>query len=218
MATVKKTNATRGRTSSEIDLFSDIAVPRSVKSEVKEKVGEFLKDQILLAVGNQKSPVSGEGWPALSKNYKAYKKGQGLPGEANMEFTGSMLDSLDYRPTTDGVEVGVFGSDAKKADGHNNFTGSSPLPQRRFLPGDGQKFKANIQSKIDEIIANTVADNVNLTESKLSGIQTKSALFELLGLEFEGFTRRQISSAILGNPDLVSLFERLNLLRFLGGN
>lgn len=215
MATVTKTNATNKKTSSELDLFSDVDVPRSARSKIKNEVGELLKDQILLAVGNTRSPISGEGWPSLSKDYRKFKQSQNLPGKANMEFSGDMLDNLEFRETSKGIEIGVFGPDAKKADGHNNFSGQSDLPQRRFLPGEGQRFKRDIQSRIDQIIADAVSERSRINRSRLQGISTKSGLFELLESEFQGLSRSQIRSAILSNDRLLQLFESLNLLRFL---
>ncbi len=214
MAKTTKTTSTAKKVSSEIDLFSNTSIPARAKRQIREEVGELLKDQILIAVGNQSSPIVGEKWPGISKSYKAFKKSQNLPGKVNMEFSGSMLDSLNFKPTTKGIEIGVFGSDAGKAEGHNNFDGGSSLPQRRFLPDEGQNFKRNITSTIDRIISDASLDKTKITRGKLSGVETKSQLFEFIASTFPSLTRLEAKESILGDESLVKLFNSLNLLRF----
>src|SRR5438270_9442375 len=121
------------RTTSTIEI--EVDAPRAVRAKIKRDIGDYLVEQVLQTVSQQESPVEGEGWPALSKSYAKEKKAEVGNSDANMELTGRMLDSLTYRSTDNGIELGFFDSQAAKADGHNKFSGEeNNIPQRRFLP------------------------------------------------------------------------------------
>ena len=87
---VSKATGSDSKTTAEIDL-SEYEIPKSLLGEVKREVGDFLLEQILLSVGQAKSPVEGESWPSLSKDYKEKKVSENLPGKANLEASGSLL-------------------------------------------------------------------------------------------------------------------------------
>jgi hypothetical protein len=127
-------------------------IPTSKKSEVKQEVGDFVRDEILREVAQGKSPVSGEGtFARLNKDYAKNEKGGNTT--PNLELDGDMLDALEYRNTRDGIKIGIFkSSEVPKADGHNNFSGDSRLPQRRFIPEEDQSFKSRIEKGIQRIV------------------------------------------------------------------
>jgi len=143
------------RTTTTLDFMSEVKASRSVKRQIKEDVGDFLIDTILERLSNQQTPVSGEGYKkTLSKKYKNKKVSEGGSSVPDMELKGDMLDALKFKNTVDGIEIGFFNKQAWKADGHLKFSGSENLtPRRRFLPGDGQNFKRDIESEIQKIIA-----------------------------------------------------------------
>lgn len=122
------------------------------KAQAKKDVGEFVVNEILRNLSEGKSPVSGERFKKLSKEYAdQFKGGDRKP---NLELEGDMLDALTFKNRADGIEVGVFKKkELGKADGHNNFSGDSKLPKRRFIPDEGQDFKANINKGIKQILA-----------------------------------------------------------------
>jgi len=205
--------------SSELDLVSGLNVSVSAKRKIKEDVGEYLKEQILLTVGSAKSPIAGENWPGLSRSYRKFKEESNRPGTANLEFTGDMLNALDYELTTDGIKIGVFGSEAGKADGHNNFSGDSPLAalgkQRRFLPDQNQKFKRDIQNEVERIVADAVVESVEIPVGEIKAVETKSELIAVLDDMFPDFTFAEIKDAVLRNKELLELLDDNNLLQFL---
>lgn len=127
-----------------------------MKLKIASDVGDFLLEQILLAANEAKSPVSGERFPVLSKEYKKKKIAEGLGGSPNLTYEGDLLDAITFKPTAKGIEIGWWGDQAGKADGHANFSGRSKLPQRRLLPDEGQTFKRPIQSEIEAIIAEEI--------------------------------------------------------------
>lgn len=213
---VLKTNSTSSETSTELDIFSDVSLPRKEKVRIAREAKDIIKDEILKSVGNAKSPLAGGSWPALSPGYKAYKRSKNLPGKANMEFSGDMLDSFDGEVSKSGkITMGFFGDQAEKAEGHNNFTGESTLPTRRSIPGEGDKFKRGIEKKIEQLVAEAVAKNTKLPVRKLSQVSSKSQLFSVLGEIFVGMSRAQITDALVSNEDLVQLLTELDLIRFL---
>lgn len=190
-----------------------------MKETIASEVGEFLKEKIFEYVSQSNSPVSGGGFKStLSPGYKKFKTAQGLPGKANLEFSGEMLDSVDYKVTRDGVEIGVYGRNAAaKADGHNNFSGDSELPLRQFLPKEGQRFKADIDREIQKIIDENSIEAVQISRSDLATIATSAELWDLLKDEYGDMARTEIVDAISRNSDLFNLLDEFNLLRFLRG-
>lgn len=126
-------------------------IPMEKRDKAKQEAGEFLVGEILRFVSRGQSPVQGERFPKLDEEYaKREKRGDTTP---NLELEGDLLDSLEFRLTPDGVSVGIFkSSELGKADGHNNFSGLSKLPQRRFIPKADQKFKNIIESGINQIL------------------------------------------------------------------
>ena len=135
-------------------------VPADRRADVKEEVGEYILSKIKKSLRNTSSPVSGEKWSPLSKDYKKEKRGKGGGTAANLRLTGSMLKNLVYKPGTKGdLKIGVETStdrsgrsNVKKALGHNHFERGATSPRRRFLPGAGQKFKKEIEAGIKDIV------------------------------------------------------------------
>jgi len=127
-------------------------IPRDRRKQAKEEVGEFVVGEILRYVSSGNSPVSGRGkFQRLQSGYADKEKG-GLR-TANLELDGDMLDALQARNTVDGIKVGIFkSSQVPKADGHNDFSGESKLPTRRFIPDGGEGFKRSINSGVKQIL------------------------------------------------------------------
>lgn len=129
-------------------------VPRGRKAEAKEAVGEYLMGAMLDKIADGKSPVKGERFPRLSKPYADEEKfGDRTP---NLDLEGDMLNALEFkRRKGDEIEIGIFKKkEVPKADGHNNFSGKSDLPQRRFVPDERQEFKKDIEAGIKRTIKN----------------------------------------------------------------
>lgn len=199
-------------TASEIDLEIS-GLPESVKRAIIEEAGEAIVGEILVALADAKSPVSGESFPKLSKKYKEFKEAAGGSGIPDLELTGDLKDALTFRPTDDGLEVGIFGKDAGKADGHCNFSGESSLPQRRFLPGEDQQFKRHIVRRVEEIIDSHLGEA--LKESDFSGVESSRDLYDILGEVYGGYTRSEIRQLVASNSDLMDMLIDLDLVRYL---
>ena len=208
----KKTIVNSSEISSEINLNLPATMSAADKRRAKDEVGEFLIDSILQNVGTAKSPVKGEVFPVLSKDYKKEKAGEGRGTKANLELSGDMLDSLVFKHTEKGVKVGIIGGEAAKADGHNNFSGKSQIPQRRFLPEEGQSFKSGIESEVNSIIREHTAISTKVKRSDLSGISSRSQLNDFLRSTFTELSIRQAKNAILINEGLREIFD--SVLRF----
>ncbi len=214
-----KTNATANKTSSEIDLFEGISLSLEAKRRVAEEAGELLIDSILKDVGGAKSPVSGDRFPRLSKSYKKFKESQNLGGSANLEFTGDMLDNLSFNVSRSGkLEIGVFGQEAHKADGHNNFSGDSTLPLRQFLPKEQQVYRQGIKSQIDSILREAIAKNIKLPVRKLQAVETKEQFFTVMSEIFPNVSRAKIVEALLSDEQVIRSITDLGLIRFIDGS
>lgn len=174
-------------------------------------------EQVLSSVAKQQSPVEGEEWPGLtSKEYKAKKKEDVGNTKANMENSGAMLDALTFKNTRDGVEIGFFNKEAWKADGHLKFSGEeNSTPKRRFLPGEGEQFKAGIEAEVDRIILDAKVEEQTFTKAELRAVETKSDLYDLLMEKLGTDSRTETKLAVLRNPDLMDKLEELDLLELL---
>lgn len=128
-------------------------IPRDKRSDAKREIGELIVNEILIYLQDGESPVDGYGnFPKLNKEYaKNQKGGDRTP---NLELMGDMLDALSYKSLRGAeIEIGIFkGKEVPKADGHNNFSGDSKLPMRRFIPEENESFKSDIEQKIKTII------------------------------------------------------------------
>jgi hypothetical protein len=125
-----------------------------------------------------------------------------------------MLDNLGYRPTGSGVEIGVYGKDAPKADGHVNFSGKSQIPTRRFIPGEGQQFRPEIDREIQDIVNDHIARSRKPTRAELGVIRSKSELNTFIRGLFPDMSLSAAKSSILRDNELADLFGEFSLLRF----
>jgi len=171
-------------------------------------------EQIIQDVARRKSPITGEGFDPLSVPYKKDKQSDNLPGIPNLERSGEMLNQLDFKLTPDGIEIGIFGDAAPRADGHNNLSGESSLPTRQFLPNEGESFRPGISEQVDKILAESVAENTILPDA-LPDIESSSELYDFLQA-ITGFeSRAQIRSAVLRNAALYNELAEAELIEFL---
>lgn len=135
----------------------------------------------------------------------------------NLELSGEMLDQLDYRVTDDGIEIGVYGDAAPRADGHNNLSGDSKIPTRRFIPAEGESFRDGIAREVDRILADAASEEV--TEEQfvdlVEGVSSSSELYDRLGVIFNLSSRAEIRAAVLRSPlifNLLGLYDLDDLL------
>lgn len=210
---VTKATGSSDKTASKIDLEID-HLPADVQADIIEDVGTYLVEQTLLATSGAKSPVSGESFPALKRSYKQLKEAQGGAPEANLELTGEMNDALTFEAVDGGLEIGFFGDQAPKADGHNKFSGKeNGAPQRRFLPGEGQNYKREIQSGVEQIIKEYSGNTFE--KSDFSDVESKADLYDVLREVYTDMTNSQIRAAVALNGDLLDLLIDEDLLEFL---
>lgn len=132
-------------------------LPSNLKQAIKTEVGEFVTDEILRSVSKGTSPVAGRGrFKILNNEYAKDEKGGNR--SPNLELDGDMLDALTFKNTSsnsNSIKVGIFsGKQVPKADGHNDFSGDSKLPTRRFIPNDKDReiFDKRIEDGIDRIV------------------------------------------------------------------
>jgi hypothetical protein len=215
MKTVK-TEATGNKTASIIDLSDELdGLTKAQKRELVDQIGELLVEQVLSYVADVSTPISGAGFKrTLSPEYKKRKLDEVGSGEPNLDLTGEMLNSLTYKVQGEKIELGVFGEDAPKADGHNNFSGKSSLPQRRFLPGEGQEFKSDIKRLVKETVESYKADNVRVTKEDLKEIESKKDLYDYLKEQIGDLSRPRLRELVL-QSELAAELDDADLLDLL---
>lgn len=210
-----KTIASQNKTASVLDFSDDLSgLSKAEKTEVLEIIGETIIDQILLSCADETSPVDGRQFKPLSRKYAILKKAETGSTDANLDLNGEMLNALDYNVSGSKIEIGVFGSDAPKADGHNNFSGKSKIPTRQFLPREGQDFTSHINSIVEDTINTYIADNTSFDKDKLDAVNSKSDLYELLKSEFGDLPRSELKSLVLRSELAIEL-QDADLLDYL---
>lgn len=123
------------------------------RREAVQEISEFILERVLSDVESSKSPVSGARFTRLSKEYKKFKQSKGRGGSPNLEFKGDMLSALKTAVRGNKITLSTTGKQGSKADGHNNHSGQSSLPQRRYIPleSDGETFRGSILNGIRSI-------------------------------------------------------------------
>jgi phage gpG-like protein len=114
-------------------------VPEDSKEDAALAIGQDLIDSIKDYLKDGESPVAGYKFKPLNKDYANEKKGGDRT--PNLKLEGDLLNSLSAEYEGDTLVIGVSSSQEGKADGHNNFSGDSNLPTRRFLADSGEIFK-----------------------------------------------------------------------------
>lgn len=142
----------------EFDPFEVLGITppknRADRDEALDRVAELVQTSILEYVGDAKSPVKGGPWKrSLSPEYKKIKGQESSSVVANMELTGDMLDALEVvRKRGTKLSLQIEGDEAPKADGHNNHSGDSSLPERRFIPKGGETLRDGIWRDVKRIL------------------------------------------------------------------
>jgi phage gpG-like protein len=135
-------------------------VPKSIREDVITSVAEMLEREILAYTKRGTSPVEDGDWQrSLSKSYLKKKKAQGGASYSDLRLDGDLMSSLEVGQFGNKLRVTVSDDQQGKADGHNNFSGNSPLPERQFIPDEtkGQHFDQKIIKKIAKIV-NEIVD------------------------------------------------------------
>ena len=148
------------------DLIQTKNLTPETKSKIKQELGELLYDLVLKDTSNQRSAVTGQRWKGLNPKSRYYKeKSKVAPGIANLELTGAMLDALEYKPTAQGIEIGIYGVEqALKAENHLKTTARSRrtnVPQRQFLPKRGESFRPGILKELKEVAEDIINDELD---------------------------------------------------------
>ena len=127
---------------------------RALRDEALERVAELVQTSVLEYVGDAKSPVKGGPWKrTLSPAYQKIKGEDSSSTVANLELTGDMLDALEVvRKRGTKLSLQIEGEEAPKADGHNNHSGDSSLPERRFIPKGRETLRDDIWRDVKRIL------------------------------------------------------------------
>lgn len=210
-----RAEATETKTASTLEFKEELkGLSKSEKSEVLDMIGELLVEQILDYVTSEKSPVTGRDFKALSREYALRKKEEVGNTRANLDLEGDLLSAVDFKIKGESIELGVFGSQAPKADGHNNISGKSKLPTRRFIPDEGQTFAPEIRALVKETVESYIADNASLKTKDLKQIESKSDLYEYLKSELGDLPKARIKELVL-QSELATQLDEFNLLDLL---
>ena len=150
------------------DLSLDLAdIPGDRQGAAKQEVGEYLVNETIRYMERGLSPVEGEGpWAKLDSEYA--KEEHGGNRKPTLNATGRPRESLKFKTDEDGIQIGIMHKTQEgKADGHNNFSGRSRLPRRRFVPGATQNYKAEILQSVDRILNAYRISDIDVSDEPL---------------------------------------------------
>jgi hypothetical protein len=135
-------------------------VKKSELRDLYENIANYVLESVLSDVGDGRSPVNGRAFKGLSKDYKKEKVKEGGQPIPNLELHGDMMSALFCDPKRDGIILSVADDQMDKADGHNNFSGKSKLPERKFIPdkAKGETFRPEIRNGIRDLIEAFIDD------------------------------------------------------------
>ena len=154
----------------EFDPFEMAGIDKSsldsrLVNEALSDIQDFVLESVLSDVAALKSPVTGRNFKALqSKEYIAHKKSKGLSPVPNLELDGSMLSSLKVvKKGKNRLVLTVDDEEADKADGHNNHSGESKIPERKFIPHEdsGESFRPAIRNGIKDLVMMAVEKQID---------------------------------------------------------
>lgn len=185
----------------ELDLEN---VPKDQRTAAKDAVGNFIIDEILTRLADGESPVTGRAFKQLSKPYAdKMKDGDRNP---NLELEGDLKAALGFKNSKDGIIVGIMKADQRpKADGHNNLSGESKLPTRRFIPDSEQDFAGSIMKQIPNIIS-----EFETQPQETGTILDEEILLNIVGRQASEEKISVTLSNVLSNNEVVNeLFKRL---------
>lgn len=144
----------------EFDPFdlTDTDVPIDNQDEALSEIADYVKTEILQYVGQGTSPVSGGRWKkALSPAYRKIKEKISGVGFANLEEYGDLLDALEAKVVDGKIQVGIWrANQVAKAYNHN---AGDTLPQRQFIPYEGDTFKSPIVEGMKQIAESFMGDD-----------------------------------------------------------
>lgn len=134
--------------------LADIDPPSGTENRraAVREIADFVIEQVLSDVAASKSPIDNGRFVPLSKEYKKFKTKRGRPGKPNLEFSGDMLDALQSKVSGNKITIQITGKEGDKADGHNNHSGKSSLPTRRFIPTEDETFREGILAGVRNIV------------------------------------------------------------------
>jgi hypothetical protein len=142
----------------ETSFYIPIDLPNEIKGKDKRQllddVGEYIVTAMLDYIGEAKTPVSGGKFKKTLSSEYAKREGKKL---ANLDLNGDMLNALTWKIASGGLEIGIF-DEAQAIKSYNHNIGDT-LPQRQFIPNDGQSLKKDIVQGIESIIGEYV-DNM----------------------------------------------------------
>lgn len=160
--------------------------PDAIKT-IMQDASEIVTTEVLKNCAAQRSSVGdGGAWDGLSTEYANKKKILAGNKKANLELSGDMLSTLKVINRGRTLTLTVDPSQYGKADGHNNFSGESKLPERKFIPdaGNGETFSDDILSQIKRVVEDNVSvGNVSSVSGNLFEEAIKSLVAEGLGIK-----------------------------------
>lgn len=145
----------------------------SFKKKVDALGGDILNNDFVNAVGTTvvtdmkrliasgQSPVKGWGRFAGYKNPGKYPGGKKTSRPVNLSLTGTMLSYLSFRKSGKQIEVGILSNAPSKvktiARVHN--TGErEDIPQRKFIPVEGDDLTASIMVKVRDLFRKRILE------------------------------------------------------------
>lgn len=175
--------------------------------------GEEALKRIKEQVAKQKSPVTGNTFAKLNKNYAKYKKKIKGHSKADLSLTGDMLTELDMDFDQDSFTIFIDDPDeTQKAYNHNV---GDTVKKRPFIPDDSknQKFhKASVRDKYEKKIKQFAKGLPKQASEQKESVSEFGLQDFIQTLSDKDLAKRFIDSADIGAEDIITT---LNLDDFI---
>lgn len=161
---------------------SDVELSPATVKRLQSEVADYVLREVKDMTASQTSAVTGDPWTPLSPDYAKKKKAIAGNKKANLELYGDMLDGLKTIKRSGGdITLTVVAAQQGKADGHNNFSGKSKLPERKFIPNAevGESFAPEIIDGIKTLVDDAIESD-QLAAEEAATTKTIANLQKLL--------------------------------------
>lgn len=135
-------------------IFNELKnIDEMIVAETMTAVGQTIVRDAKASIARGQSPVEGYGAFPKYKDPEKYPGRRKRPVPVNLKLEGDMLNAYKYKRTSKlGLAVGVMDDRKQEAKARAHNEGTEDIPQRRFIPGEGEAFIPSITRKVVGII------------------------------------------------------------------
>lgn len=148
------------KTKTRVSFSISTLIQTFMTEAVAREIGESVHEEVRSLISNGQSPVRGE------RRFAQYKERKSYPGKlkpavpVNLQLSGEMLESLNFRRRGDTVEFGFLaGTSADvlaRAQAHQD--GTPKMAARPMIPVAGQEWAVSVVRRFKDVYSRRLQD------------------------------------------------------------